>query len=162
MLRKKLWNITTQRSNYRRLTQMFSCEFCDFFKNNLFIEHLRWLFLYRRDYSQKIYSKPRQREQNNDVDWSVQYTVLEFQFRSVKSAVVTKLCKDFEQLFIPITVCRCKQLLRKVLKHIYTVNTYSNRTINQLIIILLKNSLIKIWSKISKIRLIHEWFILAM
>ena len=32
-----------------------------------------------------------------------------------------------------ITVCRCKQLLQKVFKRIYTVYTYSNHTINQLL-----------------------------
>ena len=27
------------------LTQVFSCVFCEIFKNNFFIEHLRWLLL---------------------------------------------------------------------------------------------------------------------
>ena len=30
-----------------------------------------------------------------------EYTVLEIQFRSVKWTVITRICKDFEQLFIP-------------------------------------------------------------
>ena len=33
-----------------------------------------------------------------------QYTVLEFQLRSVKCTVVTRLHKNFKQLFIPIQV----------------------------------------------------------
>ena len=27
------------------LAQVFSCEFCEIFKNTFFTEHLRWLFL---------------------------------------------------------------------------------------------------------------------
>ena len=33
-----------------------------------------------------------------------QYTVIEFQLRSVKCTVVTRLHKNFKQLFIPIQV----------------------------------------------------------
>ena len=35
---------------------------------------------------------------------SKQYKVLETEFRSVKYTVITKICKNFEQLFIPIQV----------------------------------------------------------
>ena len=35
------------------------------------------------------------------IHWSIQYTDLEIQFRSVKCVVVTRLRKNFEQLFIP-------------------------------------------------------------
>ena len=31
-------------------TQMFSCAYCEFFKNSVFIEHLRWLLLYLTDF----------------------------------------------------------------------------------------------------------------
>ena len=34
----------------------------------------------------------------------IQYTDLEIQFQSVKCTVVTRLCKNFEQLFIPSQV----------------------------------------------------------
>ena len=33
------------------LAQVFSCEFCEIFKNTFFIEHLRWLLLYVRSCS---------------------------------------------------------------------------------------------------------------
>ena len=31
------------------LVQVFSCEFCEIFKNTFFTEHLRWLLLYIED-----------------------------------------------------------------------------------------------------------------
>ena len=37
-------------------TQMFSCEFCEIFKNTFFIEHLRWLLLYIMEYWSKTAS----------------------------------------------------------------------------------------------------------
>ena len=35
----------TEKNLCRTRTQMFFCQFCKIFKNNFFIEHLRWLFL---------------------------------------------------------------------------------------------------------------------
>ena len=34
----------------KTLAQMFSCEFCEIFKNIFFIEHFRWLFLHMDNY----------------------------------------------------------------------------------------------------------------
>ena len=95
----------------------------------------------------------------------VKYTILEFQFQSVKCTVVTKLRKNFEHLFIliqikkTIKVCWCKQStsksFRTFLCYIYLFKLYDKS-----IIILLTNNLTKIWSKISKVRLIL-WMVYA-
>ena len=90
-----------------------------------------------------------------------QYTVLEFQFRSVKCTVVTRSPKNFEQLFIPIQVMQGRSQCADLNNHFKKFSnvfilysyTYSNWN-DKSVIILLKNSLTKIWSKVSKIRLI--------
>ena len=67
-----------------------------------------------------------------------------------------KLSRNFSFLskwYKAITVCWCKQPLQEVFKRVYTVYTYSNRMIKS-IIILQRNSLIKIWSEVNKIQLI--------
>ena len=57
----------------------------------------------------------------------IKKTVLEFQFRSVKYTVVTRLRQSFEQLFIPIQaiqgirVCDVNNPPQKVFKHGYTM-----------------------------------------
>ena len=43
-----LMKLQAQTCNFTKkeaLIQIFSCEFCEFFKNNFFIEHLQWLLL---------------------------------------------------------------------------------------------------------------------
>ena len=65
------------------------------------------------------------------------YTVLEIQFRFVKCTTVTRIYKNFEQLFIPskrygtITGVDVNKPLQKVFKPVYTVHTYSNCMIHQ-------------------------------
>ena len=68
-----------------------------------------------------------------------EYTVLEFQFQSVKCTVVTKLQKNSEQLFFPIQAIQGDQCvdvnnpLQKVFKRVYTLYNYSNQLINHLL-----------------------------
>ena len=69
----------------------------------------------------------------------IQNTVLEFQFRSVKYMVVTRLHKNFEQLSIPIQAIQgnysvpsdVNKPLQNIFKRVYTICTYSNGKINQ-------------------------------
>ena len=79
-----------------------------------------------------------------------QYTVLEIQFWSIKLTVVTRWRKYFEQLFILIAVCWCKESTSKsfqtCLSYIYLFKLY-----DRLIIILLKNNLT---NNISKTQLL--------
>ena len=85
----------------------------------------------------------------------IQYTILEFQFRCIKCKAVTRLRKNFEQLFTykVITVCWCKEPTSKGFQTcLYCI--YLSKSYDESIIILPGNSLTKIWSKISKIRLI--------
>ena len=70
----------------------------------------------------------------------MQYTVLEFQFRSVKYTVVTRLRKNFEQLFIPIqaihgdySVWSEQPTSQSFQTCLYYAYTYSNYRINQLL-----------------------------
>ena len=66
--------------------------------------------------------------------------VLQIQFWSVKCMFITRLRKNFEQLFSPIQAMQGDKLqfvhinnsLQKVFKHVYNVHPYSNCTINQL------------------------------
>ena len=49
------------------------------------------------------------------------------------SAKISSNFSFLSKRYKAITACRCKQPLQKVLKRIYTVYTYSNRTIYQLL-----------------------------
>ena len=40
------------------LAQVLSCEFCEFFKNTFFIEHLRWLLLNLNPFIQGLLERP--------------------------------------------------------------------------------------------------------
>ena len=63
-----------------------------------------------------------------------EYTVLEFQFRSVKCTVVTKISSNFPLLSKRQLQCSdVNNSLQKVFKRVYTIYTYSNCTINQLL-----------------------------
>ena len=68
---------------------------------------------------------------------------------SVKCMAVTRIRKNFEKLFIPIQAIQGDTHS----KRFYTMYTYSNCMINQ-IITLLTNDLASIYSEINKIRLI--------
>ena len=143
------------------LAQVFSCEVCKNFKNTFFTEQLWttaskiWICVFLQLHSQTMW----QIDSKNRSYTKDQYTVLEFQFRSVECMVDTKLSKNFEQLSFPIqaiqgdTVCWCKQYASKGFQTcLYCI--YSFKSYDKSIIILLRNSLTKIWSKITKIRLI--------
>ena len=85
------------------------------------------------------------------------------QFPSVNCAVVTRLRKNFEQLFIPSQAtqgdweCWCKQPTSKSFQMcLYRIDFL--KLYNKSTIIMLANILTKIWSKISKNRLIF-WMV---
>lgn len=93
-------------------------------------------------------------------------TVFEIQIWSLKCTAITMICRNFNQLFIPIqaykvvTVCRCNQTTSKFL------NVFLIYILVQVVcistIMLLANDLTNLSGEISNSDWFYEWLILSI